>query len=450
MKAQYLIIGAGPTGLGAAHRLRELGCEDFLVLEKEGYAGGLSASFRDSAGFTWDVGGHVMFSHYEYYDRLLDKVLQGDHLRHERESWVRAAGTWVPYPFQNNIRHLPPEARWQCVRGLLPGNRPTAAPANFHEWIETVFGPGIGQAFMWPYNFKVWATPPQLMDYHWIGERVSVVDLEGVLENILMERDDAGWGPNNTFLFPLHGGTGQIFTGLARLVEDKIRYREAVANIDPVTKTVTTGTGERFGYETLLNTGPLDLFCSSWLQGPAEELVRGAAMLEHNSVWVGGVGVDTTREDTRCWMYFPEDDSPFYRVTNFHNYSPNLTARPGEQRALMCEVSSSGHKREDLDSLMDQTVQGLVNTTLLQEKDLPDIVTRWETRREHGYPVPTLGRDAGLSLIQPRLEAMDIFSRGRFGGWKYEVSNMDHSVMQGVEWASRMLLNEPETTYTHE
>jgi hypothetical protein len=24
-----------------------------------------------------------------------------------------------------------------------------------------------------------------------------------------------------------------------------------------------------------------------------------------------------------CWLYFPEDDCPFYRVTVFSNYSPN-------------------------------------------------------------------------------------------------------------------------------
>ncbi|MBU1248978.1 MAG: FAD-dependent oxidoreductase [Proteobacteria bacterium] len=450
MKAKYLIIGAGPTGLGAANRLRELGCDDFLVLEKEGYAGGLATSFRDSKGFTWDIGGHVLFSHYDYYDRLVDEVLEGQYLKHERESWVRAAGTWTPYPFQNNIRHLPPEVRWNCVAGLLPGRRPTTTPANFHEWIETVFGSGIGEAFMWPYNFKVWATPPRDMAYDWIGERVSLVDLEMVLKNIVMERDDAGWGPNNTFLFPLHGGTGQIFTSLARRVEDRIRYNEAVVQVDAQAKTVTTATGAQFEYETLLTTAPLDLFCASWLLNPAAELVEGAGMLEHNSVWVGGVGVDTTREDSRCWMYFPDQDSPCYRVTNFHNYSPNVTARPGQQRAYMCEVSYSKHKQENLDTLMDQTVRGLVDTTLMTEADLDQVVSRYEITREHGYPVPTLGRDTALRLIQPRLEAMDIFSRGRFGGWKYEVANMDHSVMQGVEWAQRMVENKPETTYTYE
>ena len=71
-RVKYLIIGAGPTGLGAAYRLKELGENDFLVLEAEAYAGGLAASFKDNAGFTWDVGGHVVFSHYAYFDQLVD------------------------------------------------------------------------------------------------------------------------------------------------------------------------------------------------------------------------------------------------------------------------------------------------------------------------------------------------------------------------------------------
>ena len=43
-------------------------------------------------------------------------------------------------------------------------------------------------------------------------------------------------------------------------------------------------------------------------------------------------------------------------------------------------------------------------------------------------------------------EERSIFSRGRFGAWKYEVSNQDHSFMQGVELADRFLHGTPEVT----
>ena len=48
MHVKYLIIGAGPTGLGAANRLAELGENDFLVLERHPYAGGLAAQHRQA------------------------------------------------------------------------------------------------------------------------------------------------------------------------------------------------------------------------------------------------------------------------------------------------------------------------------------------------------------------------------------------------------------------
>ncbi|SOB58575.1 Amine oxidase [Pseudodesulfovibrio profundus] len=453
MKTKYLIIGAGPTGLGAANRLRELGMEEFIILERNNYAGGLATSFKDDAGFTWDIGGHVVFSHYDYFDNLMDSLLGDERLEHQRESWVRSNSTWVPYPFQNNIRHLPPEARWECVKGLLPGHRNEETPTNFAEWFDHIFGAGIAKHFMQPYNFKVWATPPELMQFNWIGERVSVVDLKKVLKNIILEQDDVAWGPNNTFKFPLYGGTGEIFRRLGERLKDRTEFGQSVVAIDPDAKKVTTDSGLTIEYEVLLNTAPVDILAGKWLSNRDAALIDAAGDLTHNSVYVGGVGLDIRDEserNSRCWMYYPESDSPFYRVTNFHNYSPNNVARPGEQLAFMCESSFSEHKPEKVDELMDRTIEGLVNTDMMDPARVKDICTKWEIAVDYGYPVPTLKRDGALRTIQPRLEEKDIYSRGRFGGWKYEVSNMDHSVMQGVEWVERMLKGTPETTYSWE
>jgi hypothetical protein len=66
----------------------------------------------------------------------------------------------------------------------------------------------------------------------------------------------------------------------------------------------------------------------------------------------------------------------------------------------------------------------------------------------YAYPVPTLKRDDALAKIQPWLMSHDIYSRGRFGSWKYEIGNMDHAVKMGID-ASRLVVNgTPEELWT--
>src|SRR5277367_4735548 len=102
--SQIIILGAGPTGLGAAWHLEAVKQNRWMILEAGGTAGGLAASFVDERGFTWDIGGHVQFSHYEYFDRAMEEFLGKDGwLHHERESWVWMRDRFIPYPFQNNI-----------------------------------------------------------------------------------------------------------------------------------------------------------------------------------------------------------------------------------------------------------------------------------------------------------------------------------------------------------
>jgi hypothetical protein len=42
-----------------------------------------------------------------------------------------------------------------------------------------------------------------------------------------------------------------------------------------------------------------------------------------------------------------------------------------------------------------------------------------------------------------------VYSRGRFGAWRYEVGNMDHSVAQGVEWVNRIVEGDRENELTY-
>lgn len=445
---RIVIIGAGPTGLGAAWRLQELGHKNWTVVDANDYAGGLATSFVDDQGFTWDIGGHVLFSHYKYFDRLMEQLLGDDWLEHEREAWVWMRERWIPYPFQNNIWRLPDDELVACIDGLLElqGSADDRKPENFREWLLKSFGRGLCETFMYPYNFKVWAYDPGKMDTGWMGERVAKVDLSRVLENLVRKYDDVGWGPNATFRFPRQGGTGAIWQSLYRkLPGERIRLGSRVTGIESRQKVLTLNDGRTLGYDRLISTMPADKLLTVLQDTP--ELSGYADQFVHSSSHIIGVGLQgqvPTGLATKCWMYFPEDDSPFYRVTVFSNYSPNNVPRPGEQWSLMCEVSESPDKPVDSGTVVDEVVRGLINSKLITAED--EIISRWYKRLEYGYPTPWKGRDAVLDPVNKALTSMEIYSRGRFGTWKYEVSNQDHSVMQGVEVVDRILKGQDERT----
>ena len=97
---------------------------------------------------------------------------------------------------------------------------------------------------------------------------------------------------------------------------------------------------------------------------------------------------------------------------------------------------------------MQRTIDGMLACELLTPEQVEHkIVSKQLMQVPTRIRCPTLGRDAALAVIQPWLADRDIFSRGRFGAWRYEIGNTDHSVMMGVELADYLVDGTPETTW---
>src|SRR5262245_8692230 len=357
---------------------------------------------------------------------------------------------FIPYPMQHNLWRLPTNEVIDCVEGLLQARGQTTPPAsNFREWIVQQFGEGLARCFFIPYNSKVWAFPPETLDVGWVGERVATVDLERILRNLILRQDDRVWGPNALFRFPLRGGTGAIWQALRqRLPGHRLSFGKRCTRIDPSQRRAFFDDGSDRAYDQLISSLPLDQLLRKLTGCP--HLEAFASLFRHSSTHVVGVGLQgslPTTLRTKSWIYFPEPVIPFYRVTVFSNYSPYNVPHPETQWSLLCEISESDVRPVDPQSMKKGTLKALCDAGLVPTD--ARIVSLWHRRLEYGYPTPFLGRNLVLPTVDTALREMGILSRGRFGAWKYEVSNQDHSFMQGVEAVDHLMTGAEEVTVYH-
>ncbi|KAL6737371.1 hypothetical protein Aduo_011020 [Ancylostoma duodenale] len=464
---RIVCIGAAPTGLGAAFRLNELiqekneNAEDveMVILEKEAYAGGLSCTVKDEKGFLWDMGGHITFNHnFPYYEKAVKwavdewNSLQRNCMVDMNYLYDTPGIHLVPYPAQFAVPLFPEEIKQDCLKDLKERyeSEPEGTPENFDDWVLKHFGPTILDVFFKPYTKKVWTVEPAKMSPNWVGTRVAKLPQEKLEELCAMNQEelanaDFGWGPNSCFTFPKYGGTGNVWNSMAKkLPKDWFRFNTKVVGINPGAKCLQYVSGDssevkELDYDILLNAAPIDLLVK-------ETKLCPEINVDHNKVFIVGVGLEkpmTEFLEKFTWLYFPDRNVPFFRVTILSRYG-EVTPDGNKYWSVMCECARPIDDPITEEEVVKQAIDGLVIKSMIQREK---IVSVYSTTLEYGYPIPTPARDPELARAHRELEKHSIYSRGRFGGWKYEVSNQDHCFIQGKEFIDRVVLNEPEKLY---
>ena len=425
-----IIIGAGLTGLSTALHLGS----DYLVLEKASRPGGLARTEKRD-GFYFDRTGHWLHLRDERMKALVDDLL-GDNLAFvARHSKVYSHDVVTEFPFQGNLYGLPAEVIFRCVWDAIESHmerdrRPE--PQNFEEYSRALFGNGITDEFMVPYNRKLWGCDTKEISAAWCGRFFPRPNLEQILRGAFGLNTSMGY--NVRFVYPKQGGIEALPAAMAERACD-VRCDSAPERICASERWLEVG-GERISFRRLVSSVPLPVLLDAIVDAP-DEIREARSWLRCTRLRYLNYGVRGEVLDGAHWLYIPDPDLPFYRVGCSSNAMPTL-APPGCS-SLYVEI---GNDHDLPDDAVLEAVRGFFEKVGVISRE-SDILVEEVRTIPYGYVIFDDRYDDALARIMPWLGSVGITSTGRYGAWVY--SSMEDALLDGKRAAREIAAEREES-----
>ncbi len=427
------ILGGGLSGLVLASRLK-----DAEVLEADDRPGGLCRSLT-AEGFTFDPhGSHILFSRNAEAMAFYERLLGANACRRRRNTKVFYKGRYVKYPFENGLSELPAEDNLACLLGYVQayvaratGSAPK--PTNFREWMYYRFGKGITEAYLLPYNEKIWKTPAEEMGIEWVEGRVPDPPLEDVLKSSLGITTE-GYTHQLHFLYPREGGVESLIRGLLPHVP-KVVPRFRVTSVRRKGDAWLVGDGHAIReYDALVSTIPIPELAASLEDAPADVRKAGKSLV-HRSLVTVMVGIRRPDLNDFSWVYFPTpEDGRFNRISFPSNFSDRV-APAGTSSAMAeitCDAGDAVWSSPD-DALVEHVVERADHLGVFRRSEM--ILAR-VARTRYAYVVFDRDHRRNLDAVEAYARKTGLHLLGRFGQFDY--INTDQVILRALGLAKEL------------
>lgn len=400
MKVKYLILGAGPAGLSFANRIKQLGEENFLVLEKENEAGGLCRS-KDVDGSPLDIGGgHFL----DVRDKQVNEFLFGfmpkeEWNLYERNSQIHLGEYLVHHPLEANIWEMPQNEQIKYLKSIaIAGcNLDTPKPQEFVKWIDWKLGKQIAEEYMLPYNKKMFGEELNELGTYWL-EKLPNVSFEETLLSCLNKQPYGTQPGHAQFYYPKKYGYGELWIRMADALQEKILYGKNIVELDFKDKSVTCSDGSVIEAENIITTIPWTSF--ECIRNMPETLCKDIQKLKHTSVTVTyyPVMLDTTAH----WIYYPDKNLEYHRILVRSNFLPN-------SKGYWTETNTERYTSKEYDSY----------------------------NNEYAYPLNTIEKPEIMKKLLEWAEENKVIGLGRWGEWQHY--NSDVVVRKSLDLANKLV-----------
>jgi len=394
-----IVIGAGIAGLSTAYRISELGYNRLILLEASDFVGGLSRSIKHD-GYTFDLGAHQIHTENKTVINFLEKILGKDLLILKKKASHLFFGRYLSYPLgiKDILFCLPLYISAPCflsfIKQTIKNLFIKKKEDSCESWIISHFGKKMYEIYFGPYTRKVWGKPPSEIDALCAKERIAVEDLMDVLMAAFFKR------------FVRQDGDG---------------YK------------VTTKDGSVYRGEFVVSTIPI-----TQLKDMLESIdghQKPEDTLEFRSLIFLFLAVKKEIISDNHWIYFPDKDCFFQRVSEPKNFSPYLV--PKERSSICVEIPCDYN-----DGVWNMDPKQLYETVIIQMEQKrylkrEDIQKFWVTRERYAYPTNTISFGSKLKAIKNYIDTIPhLYSIGRQGSFSYV--NIDDVMLMGFETAEQI------------
>lgn len=425
INTDVLIVGGGISGISAALQAQDENL-DWILLEKSPHLGGLTRSMYVGE-YIFDYTGH--FLHLAKYTKPSD-IGKGfnddDWIQIVKNAKCYYSNSLIDAPFQYNLYQLPERIYSEFIQDYLNSSILGIKQENtFPEYLMNNFGNKIANSFLIPYNEKLLATNLDRISHNAVTRFFPPPKKELILSS---GNRDKGNLYNSKFWYPKYDGIQLLVKSLSNNLDfTRVRNNSPINKINLEKQIIQTEAGLEIKYDSLITSIPLNILISkSELKEKYEEYLNKE--ITAATVFSLHIGINTKipeiYQDVH-WIYFAEQEFPFYRVGFYSNF--NNVMAPKDKYSIYAEVGVTNYLLNQKDIIRD-VIKNLEIVGILKEKNIEVIITNY---MKDGYVHYTHKREELLNEIFTKLNKKNVITIGRYGKWQY--SSMEDSIREGFQ-----------------
>ena len=445
-----MILGAGPAGLGAAWKLAQAGWSVTLI-ERNARVGGLARTL-EFGSFKTDIGPHAFIGHNPLIVDFIRSLLADDFYGIEERTHFYLGGKYISFP-SGDVRSVLngfgaatcAEILFDFLTAIVTSVFRKEEPASFEDYVVARFGRRLSDLLLLGFTEKILGLPAAQISPAWAQHRIKGFTFAALVKRFLI-KSVGGRDRVMTPLFYAATGMSTLYERMRNDLELDSKasfvlgaYPTQIKHVgDRVTELIfSTPTGNRcVELSELVSSIPLGHMVELLDPAPPTEVREAVRKLRFRSHIALLITLDKPSAMSDLWLYFPEKQIPFGRVSEPRNFSTKMS--PEGKTSLLVEFFCT----ED-DELWTKTERELLGMALgpLHRMGLVhpnNVLGSYMHKERYAYPVYDLGYSENLETVKKYLRGLaNLRSIGRAGEFRFMLQH--HALQSGFRAAEELI-----------